>query len=82
MDMVTQVKKWGNSRGIRIPKPVAEQAGIDFGSPIRFSARDGEIVITRVENDFPTLDELLAGIPPENLHGEISTGAPVGNEVW
>jgi len=80
--MVTMVKKWGNSRGVRIPKPMAEQAGLDFGTHIRLLVRDGEIVIKRMENDFPTLDELLAGITPENLHGEISTGAPVGNEVW
>jgi len=37
--------------------------------------------------DFPTknaytLDELLAGITDDNLHGEISTGAPMGDEAW
>jgi antitoxin component of MazEF toxin-antitoxin module len=29
-----------------------------------------------------SLDELLAQIMPENLHGEIDWGAPVGEEVW
>lgn len=28
-----------------------------------------------------TLEELLAQITPENLHGEIDTGDPVGNEM-
>jgi len=29
-----------------------------------------------------TLEELLAGITVENRHEEISTGPPVGEEVW
>ena len=29
-----------------------------------------------------TLDELVAGITPENRHEEIDWGPPVGNEVW
>ena len=34
------------------------------------------------DEPFSTLDELLDGITPENLHGEIGTGNPVGKEVW
>jgi antitoxin MazE len=29
-----------------------------------------------------TLDELLAGISPSNLHDETDWGPAVGNEVW
>lgn len=29
-----------------------------------------------------TLDELLTDITPDTLHGETSTGEPVGKEVW
>jgi antitoxin component of MazEF toxin-antitoxin module len=29
-----------------------------------------------------TLAQLVAGITPENLHGEWQTGAAVGGEVW
>ena len=28
------------------------------------------------------LDELIAGITPDNRHGEIDWGPPVGNEAW
>ncbi|MCS6596437.1 AbrB/MazE/SpoVT family DNA-binding domain-containing protein [Burkholderia pseudomallei] len=28
------------------------------------------------------LQELIAGITSENLHGEVSFGQPVGHEVW
>ena len=29
-----------------------------------------------------TLDELIAGITPENRHDEIDWGPPVGKEIW
>jgi len=29
-----------------------------------------------------TLDQLLEGITDDNIHGEISTGPALGNEVW
>ena len=29
-----------------------------------------------------SLEEMLAQITPENLHGEADWGAPVGKEVW
>ena len=29
-----------------------------------------------------SLEEMLAGITPENLHAEVDWGAPVGKEVW
>jgi antitoxin component of MazEF toxin-antitoxin module len=29
-----------------------------------------------------TLDELLAGVTDQNLHGEIQTGSSVGAEAW
>jgi hypothetical protein len=36
----------------------------------------------RSAKSHPTLDELLDGITPENLHPEIDLGPPVGKEVW
>jgi antitoxin component of MazEF toxin-antitoxin module len=29
-----------------------------------------------------TLKQLLAQVTEDNLHHEVDTGAPVGNEVW
>ena len=50
------------------------------------SVRDGKLVIevttpTRRKRRY-TLDELVAGITPDNRHEEIDWGPPVGNEVW
>ena len=30
----------------------------------------------------PSLEELLAGVSPDNLHGEIDTGPAIGQEMW
>ena len=48
--------------------------------------RDGKLVVEvtkpkRRKRRY-TLDELVAGITPENRHEEIDWGPPVGNEVW
>jgi hypothetical protein len=45
------------------------------------SARDSDIRMTDEEKE-QYLKELLAGITDENLHPEIQTGPPVGNEAW
>ena len=31
---------------------------------------------------FPSLDALIAGIRPDNVHAAVDTGEAVGNEVW
>jgi antitoxin component of MazEF toxin-antitoxin module len=48
--------------------------------PQAVTIEDGKVILTPIEARTYTLDELLAGMIPKNLHGEISTGA-VGNEI-
>jgi antitoxin MazE len=76
------VRKWGNSLGVRIPKALAEQAGIANGSAIDLVADGNRLVATPIV-DAPTLDDLVAGITPENRHGEVDPPrAQVGREAW
>ncbi|BCJ87770.1 AbrB/MazE/SpoVT family DNA-binding domain-containing protein [Effusibacillus dendaii] len=77
--MQTYVTKWGNSLGIRIPASMAEQAHIENGTPIEIQIKDDMIIIRRQTY---TLEELLAQITPENLHDEVNTSDPIGNEIW
>jgi antitoxin MazE len=44
----TQIVKWGNSLAIRIPKPVAEEAGVSEGDPITIEAEKGSIRLRRL----------------------------------
>ena len=80
--MQTKVQKWGNSLGVRIPRPFADQVHIGEGSVVDIEESDGQIVIKLIAPAEYTLDELLAGITDENRHDEIETGGPVGREVW
>jgi antitoxin MazE len=80
--METRVKKWGNSLALRIPKPLAAEVGLENDSPVELSLVDGKLVITPGAPVRLRLDDLLAQITKENLHGEVDTGPAVGGEVW
>ena len=43
---------------------------------------DQKPIVPPVSDKAVILDHLLVGITGENLHGEVDTGAMVGNEVW
>lgn len=80
--MKTRIQKWGNSLALRIPKNFAIEAGLENEAPVEVTLEGGKLVVIPLhELDF-TLDDLLAKITAENLHKEIDTGSPVGNEIW
>ena len=80
--MKTQVAKWGNSMAVRIPKAVAVAAKLRPGDRLEMAVESSGTVKIRKPKHEPTLEELVQGITPENRHGEIDWGKPVGNEVW
>ena len=80
--MLTKVQKWGNSLAVRIPKTFAADARLENDSLVEISFLDGQIVVKPLDAARWTLDELLAGVHPGNLHREADTGAAVGNEAW
>jgi antitoxin MazE len=79
--MVTKIKKWGNSLGLRIPKSFAAEAEIEEGSEVDIAIREGTLVITPRQRPRYELSELLAKVSENNLHEEVDTGDPVGREV-
>jgi antitoxin MazE len=80
--MRVQVQKWGNSLVLRIPKSFAAETALSSGADVDLSIEAGRLVITPVRKRRYTLEELVAGITPENRHEEIGTGLSVGNEAW
>ena len=77
----TRIQKWGNSLGVRIPRSLADEVGVGPGSEVSLSVLEGELI---VKPAFPArfkLEDLLAGITPENLHSAVDTGEPVGVEI-
>ncbi len=80
--MKAQLRKWGNSLAVRIPKPVADAAKLREGDRLEFRvARPGAVQI-RVAKSKPTLAHLIGGITADNRHEETDWGKPKGNEVW
>jgi len=80
--MNTRIQKWGNSLGLRIPKSLAEEAGVEAGSEVELSVKDGQLVVTPTRRRKYRLRDLLRKVTPENVHDEIDTGGPVGREGW
>jgi antitoxin MazE len=78
----TRIQRWGNSLGLRIPRSFAEEAGVEAGSEVDLSLRDGDLVVKPARRRTYRLKELLEIITAKNLHGEADTGRPVGREVW
>ena len=81
MASVTQIAKWGNSLGLRLPKSVAREAQLDEGDTVDVSVKNGAIVI-RPSRPTYSLEELVAKITPRNRHDESDWGPSVGRESW
>ena len=80
--MLTKVQKWGNSLALRIPKSFAADAQIENDSFVEISLVEGQLIVKPVAMSKWTLEQLLAGVTKDNIHHEMDTGAPLGNEVW
>jgi antitoxin MazE len=78
--MHSQVRKWGNSLGIRIPKLLAKKLNLRSGSEISLRSEDNRIVISKTNSE---LDALLDGINPSNRHSEkFDDDKNTGAESW
>ncbi len=80
--MQLRVQKWGNSLAVRIPKAFAKEVGLAPDTLVNLTLSEGKLVVAPVPKPAYTLEELLEGITPENLHGETDWGPPVGKEIW
>ena len=78
--MQTQIKKWGNSLALRIPKLLALGVNLKQNELVNLSIDKDSIIITPIGEKKYSLEKLLKGVTKSNLHGEFNTGAPVGKE--
>lgn len=80
--MRTEVKKWGDNLAVRIPKALAEEAGLERGTPVDVRCVNGELRIRKRGRKRYNLEEMLASVPDDFEPEEWDTGPPVGNKVW
>lgn len=80
--MQTEVKIWGNSQGIRIPKEVLKEASLSVGDVLEFKVSKGVIVLEKPLRH-KSLEERAAEYDGKlNLDGEFDWGEDKGREVW
>ena len=80
--MKTHIQKWGNSLALRIPKSFAAETHLEQGTLVEVSLVNGTLLVTPLRPPVVTLEELLQGVTPDNLHHEVDTGPSIGCEVW
>lgn len=76
-----KVARWGNSLGLRIPQEAAEQLKLREGEEVSIEVH-GDSMTIRLERRKWTEAELLKGVTPQMVGGEVDWGRPVGKEVW
>ena len=80
--MVAQIKTWGYSQAIRIPKEILKEAHLSANDEIDIRTENGIIMISRVFRH-KSLEERANEFDGKlNLDGEYDWGEPVGREVW
>jgi antitoxin MazE len=84
LTMKAQIKKWGNSFALRIPKSLASEMNLEIDTPVEISADKQKkiIIIKQINKKKYSLENLLTGVTDKNIHKEFETGKPVGKEIW
>jgi antitoxin MazE len=82
--MLTKLKKWGNSQGMRFPKFLLKEAHIDVGDDVNISIKEGKIIIESVKKVRKkySLKELVSRMPKDYKPEEVDWGPPTGKEEW
>jgi antitoxin MazE len=71
--LAVTLQKWGNSVGVRLPKPMLEQLGLAEGAQVDVLVEGDHLVIRRRRLN---LAELLADCRPENRPEPVDFGPP------
>ena len=85
----TEIKEWGNSLAIRIPKKIKDALGLHDGSQINISLEGNKVILESEENPFFDLSKdmnllrITNKITTKNKHSvEEFDDYAVGKEVW
>jgi antitoxin MazE len=67
---------------VRFPQSILSQLNLQEDAELEITVEDGRLILSPVKYPKYQLKELLAQYSLNNLHEEISTGNPVGKELW
>lgn len=78
--MQATIQKWGNSRGIRIPKRILDNLNFKENEIVEIKESNGSILIQKSIKEFSSLEELFEGYTGNYKCSEYDFGEDVGNE--
>jgi antitoxin MazE len=67
---------------LTVPIGIESKIHLEPGFEIQWDIDGDRLILTPKIPKRLSIHELIAQITPENRHDPISTGSPVGNEVW
>lgn len=84
MKIGVELRKWGNSVGLRIPAQMIDSLNLSENTKVNLTV-EGERLIIEKDNPLPSLDEIINSIPenfdyPEDIADFVS-GAALGDEL-
>lgn len=80
MLMEVHLKRWGNSLGLRIPKGVADAAGLKADDAVVIDTSVEGLIVKKARRKY-VLAELLSQVTPENRHDVVDLGGAKGKEL-
>jgi len=82
-EVTLDIKKWGNSLGVRLPAVIAREAHLHTDQRVRISVVDQKIIITPIVSEQLTLEQRLANFDPMIHAGEaMPVTEHLGAEKW
>ena len=88
--MQTNIRKWGNSQGIRLSKEIMSQMNLQENDTIGINIIDGKMTVEKINKPkYLNLTERLEAFykrPIDEIYvestQEVEVGDPKGNEIW
>ncbi len=83
--MLTTIQKWGNSKGVRLPKAILDALLLHENDSVEVYAESESIIIrkaARKRRAKRSLEERFEGYSGDYQCVEWDTGKPVGREEW
>lgn len=82
-DAILDIKRWGNSLGVRLPVAVAKKARLHADQRVKILVEGDCVVISPVRDAPQTLEQRLAQYDPKRYGGEqMETTQVLGAERW
>ena len=81
----TNICRWGNSRGIRLPKAILDIVGLNDDDEVTLTISGDSIIIRgakkTAKRSYPSLSDRFSGYTDDYVPEEWNVGRAVGKEI-